>query len=102
MGQIAERVYTTAEDVQHLEDLVDELAVNARVSLRLFDGRVVEGIVTVTSNVQVFRDPQGQEGINGVVKLIDPKRPDWSELVWLGDIDQLQHLDSVSKGSSKA
>jgi hypothetical protein len=102
MSQIAERVYTTAEDVQHLEDLVDELAVNARVSLRLFDGRVVEGIVTVTSNVQVFRDPQGQEGINGVVKLIDPKRPDWSELVWLGDIDQLQHLDSVSKGSSKA
>jgi hypothetical protein len=102
MGQIAERVYTTAEDVQHLEDLVDELAVNARVSLRLFDGRVVEGIVTVTSNVQVFRDPQGQEGMNGVVKLIDPKRPDWSELVWLGDIDQLQHLDSVSKGSSKA
>lgn len=102
MGQLADRVFTSAGDVQHLEDLVDELAVNARVALHLAEGRIAEGVVAVTPNVQVFRDPLGQEGINGVVKLIDPKRPDWSELVWLGDIERLIHLDSVSKGSSKA
>jgi hypothetical protein len=102
VGQLAERVYTQTEDVRHLELLVDELAINARVSLHLLDGKIVEGVVAVTPTVQVFRDPQGQEGINGMVKLIDVKRPDWSESVWLSDIMRLEHLDSVTKGSSKA
>jgi Protein of unknown function (DUF3247) len=102
MGQIADRVYTSAEDTQRLGHLVDELAVNAKVSLHLGDGRTTDGVVAVTPTVQVFRDPQGQEGINGIVKLIDPEQPEWSELVWLGDIERLVHLDSVTKGSSKA
>ena len=102
MGQLADRVYSSAEDASRLQCLVGELAVNARVSLELGGGRTTEGVVAVTPTVQVFRDPQGQEGINGVVKLIDPARPHWSEQVWLGDIERLVHLDSVSKGSSKA
>ncbi|MBE1161803.1 DUF3247 family protein [Dyella acidiphila] len=102
MGQMADRVYTRTEDVQRLEQLVDELAVNALVALHLRGGRVTEGVVAVTPTVQVFRDPQQQEGSNGVVKLIDPERPDWSELVWLCEIERLVHLDSVTKGSSKA
>jgi hypothetical protein len=102
MGQLADRVYVSTEDTRRLGQLVEELAVNAKVSLQLDDGRTTQGVVAVTPTVQVFRDPQGQEGINGVVKLIDPARPDWSERVWLGDIARLEHLDSVTKGSSKA
>jgi hypothetical protein len=102
MGQLAERVYVGTEDVKRLEKLVDELAVNARVLLKLSSGATTEGVVAVTPTVQVFRDPQGQEGINGVVKLIDPQKPDWDVLIWLGDIADLTHLDSVTKGSSKA
>jgi hypothetical protein len=102
MGQLADRVYIETEDIKRLEELVDALAVNARVSLRLSNGETTEGVVAVTPTVQVFRDPQGQEGINGVVKLIDPKRPAWDELVWLGEIEDLVHMDSVTKGSSKA
>lgn len=102
MGQLADRVYISSADTQRLQRLVDELAINAKVSLRLDDGRTTQGVVAVTPTVQVFRDRQGQEGMNGVVKLIDPGRPDWSERVWLGDIVQLTHLDSVTKGASKA
>jgi hypothetical protein len=102
MGQLADRVYTRKTDIQHLEELVDELAINAKVSLKLSNNGITEGVVAATPSVQVFRDPQGKEGTNGVVKLIDPERPDWSELVWLGDIRHLVHLDSVTKGASKA
>jgi hypothetical protein len=102
MGQLADRVYVQRKDVQHLEHLVDELAVNARVNLHLFNGQTMEGIVAVTPTVQVFRDAEGQEGINGVVKLVNPNRPKWDGLVWLGDIEDLEHLDSVTKGTSKA
>ncbi|GLQ99170.1 hypothetical protein GCM10007863_35900 [Dyella mobilis] len=102
MGQIANRVCVHAEDIRRLEKWVEELAVNARVSVRLENHGTVEGIVAVTPNVQVFRDPQGQEGINGVVKLIDTRDPGQSALVWLSDIEAVSHLDSVRMGSSKA
>ena len=102
MGQIADRVYIRPEDIQRLEKWVEELAVNARVSIQLRNHGTVEGIVAVTPTVQIFRDPEGQEGVNGVVKLIDTIESDWSALVWLGDIEQIRHLDSVTMGSSKA
>jgi hypothetical protein len=102
MGQVADRVYVLPEDIQRLQKWVEELAVNARVAIQLQNHDTIEGIVAVTPTVQVFRDPEGQEGINGVVKLIDTLRPDWDALVWLGDIEQIKHLDSVTMGSSKA
>jgi hypothetical protein len=102
MGQIADHVYVSAEDIQRLEKWVEELAVNARVSIQLKDHGTVEGIVAVTPTVQIFRDPEGQEGVNGVVKLIDTANPDRDALVWLGDIEQVKHLDSVTMGASKA
>jgi hypothetical protein len=37
-----------------------------------------------------------------VVKLEDPQQPGWSGLVWLGDIVSVEHLDSVTMGSTKA
>jgi hypothetical protein len=102
MGQQADRVYVGAEDIRRLEGWVQELAVNARVSIHLQNRDTIEGVVAVTPTVQVFRDPEGQEGINGVVKLINTRKPGGSELVWLGDIAQVVHLDSVTMGSSKA
>ncbi len=102
MARIAQRVFTAPEDVERLERLVDELAVNARVRVYPNDGQPVEGMVTVTPTVQVFKSPEGDEGINGVVKLEDMQRPGWSGLVWLGDIRRVEHLDSVIKGVSRA
>jgi hypothetical protein len=102
MGRSAECVYTSPGDIAQLEKWVDELAVNAAVRIVKHNGEAVEGVVSVTPTVQVFLGPNDQEGMNGVVRLIDPARPQWDGLVWLGDIRDIQHLDSVRMGSSKA
>jgi hypothetical protein len=102
MGRIARTVFTEPDDIQRIERIVDELAVNARVRLHVVVGEPVEGIVTVTPTIQVFKTPDDQEGINGTVKLVDPRQPGWSGLVWLGDILRVEHLDSVTMGASKA
>jgi len=102
MGRRAKHVYIDADDIAMLEKRVDELAVNAAVRIVKNDGEVVEGVVSVTPTVQVFLDPDDREGMNGVVRLIDRERPDWDGLIWLGDIRDVRHLDSVRTGTSKA
>lgn len=102
MGQIAEKVFVERADVERLEHLVEELAVNASVRVATRQYRVVEGLVTVTPTIQVFRDNEGIEGMNGIVKLVNTEHPDRVEVVWLGDIREVAHLDSVRKGVSRA
>ena len=102
MGQIAEKIFIERSDIEYLEQLVIELAVNAYVRITTRQGRVVEGLVTVTPTIQVFRNNEGAEGINGVVKLERSQHSERDEIVWLGDILEIVHLDSVSKGVSRA
>lgn len=102
MGRIAETIYTEPQDVARLDRLVEQLAINARVRLHTRDRGVIEGVVMVTPTVQMFRDANDDEGINGVVKLEDPRQPGWSDLVWLGEIERVEHLDSVTMGATKA
>jgi hypothetical protein len=102
MGRTATKVFTEPADVARLEGWVVELAVNARVRVHRVDGPPVEGLVTVTPTVQLFKDPSEREGLNGVVLLEDPQQPGWSGLVWLGDITRVEHLDSVRMGTSRA
>ncbi|WP_233842440.1 DUF3247 family protein [Dyella sp. 2HG41-7] len=102
MGRRAEHVYIDADDIAMLEKRVDELAVNAAVRIVKNDGEVIEGVVSVTPTVQVFLDSHDIEGMNSVVRLIDQDRPDWDGLIWLGDIRDVKHLDSVRTGTSRA
>lgn len=102
MGRRAKRVFIDAGDIAVLEKWVDELAVNASVRIIKHDGETVEGTVSVTPTVQMFLDPHDQEGMNGLVRLIDSHRPGWDGLVWLGDIRGIEHLDSVRTGVSRA
>jgi hypothetical protein len=102
MGRTAAIVFTEPEDIARMQRWVDELAVNARVRIHTNDGDAVEGVVTVTPTVQVFEGDDGKQGVNGVVKLENPAQPDWSGVVWLGDIEHVEHMDSVTMGSSKA
>lgn len=97
-----EQVAISVDEQQRLHHWVRELAVNARVRIEHRDGALIEGVVTVTPTVQTFKTRQGEEGFNGSVKLVDPARPDWSALVWLGDIRAVTHLDSVVLGSTRA
>jgi len=102
MGRQAAEVYTSPEDIAVLERWVVELAVNARVRIATRRRTIIEGVVAATPTVQMFYDRDGNEGVNGMVKLEDAGRPDWSGEVWLGDIADVEHLDSVVTGVSKA
>lgn len=102
MGRRAERVFIDPADIAVLEKWVEELAVNASVRIIKHDGEVLEGMVSVTPTVQMFLGPGDVEGMNGVVRLIDIHRPDWDGWVWLGDIRDVEHLDSVRVGVSRA
>ena len=100
--QEAPAVLTAPAQIARLQALVAELAVNARVRIHRCDGSIDVGVVAVTPTVQVFRLAGGDEGINGLVKLEDPARPAWDGLIWLHDIVRVEHLDSVTRGSSRA
>lgn len=93
MGRLAEHVYTEAAQIRQLEALVAELPGNGHVVLRLNDGSSQDGIVCVRPNVQMFRDGEESEGVNGVVRLERPDAPNWSCFVWLSDIRQVEHRD---------
>ncbi|KJV36129.1 DUF3247 family protein [Luteibacter yeojuensis] len=101
MGREADTVRTDQGSIARLQGLVKELPDNAKVRLHLRDGSVVKGIVTVVPTVQNFVDANGVEGVNGVVKLIDNDRPDWSATVSLDTIARVEHLDSVVYGTSQ-
>ncbi|TBR36786.1 MULTISPECIES: DUF3247 family protein [Dyella] len=95
MGRSAAHVYTEPSQIQHLEALVSELPTNGHVNLELKDGSSCEGVVSERPNVQVFRDPDENEGINGVVRLERPAMPAWERFVWLDEIARVIHLDST-------
>jgi len=69
--------------------------------LHLKDGMAMKGVVAVVPTLQTFVDANDVEGINGVVKLIDPEKPDWAATVQLDTIARVEHLDSVAYGTSQ-
>jgi len=88
MGKLADQIYTRSSDIARLERMVEALPSTVRVRLTLSDGQVVTGCVTERPNVQVFEDVHGQEGINGLLRLDNPKH-----YLWLGDIEKVERLD---------
>lgn len=95
MGRTAEHVYTDQDSIHHLEALVGELPTNGHVRLWLKHGGACDGVISERPNVQVFRDPGEQEGINGEVQLERPEAPSWHRWVWLDEIERVEHLDST-------
>ena len=95
MGKTAERVYTDDADIARLEGLMEQLPDEARVELLLADGSSVAGVVSVRPTVQTFLDPQGEEGINGVVRIDDAADPSQAHYVWLDVIREVRPIDTV-------
>ncbi|MDQ7994467.1 MAG: DUF3247 family protein [Luteibacter sp.] len=102
MSREAETIHTGPGSIERLQALIGDLRDNAKVVLHLRDGSRMEGVVAVVPTVQNFVDPAGTEGLNGVVKLIDPARPEWSATVSLDTIAKVEHLDSVVYGTSQS
>lgn len=100
MGGRAARVYVERRDTEHLKSLIGALPAHGHVRLLLRDGSSCVGVVSTRPNVQVFRDPQGLEGINAVLSLERPDVPRGKQRVWLDQIARVEHLDSALAGEN--
>ncbi len=95
MSPSPEHLYTRQDDIARMEALVTQLPDEARVELHLTDGGSITGIVTTRPSVQVFRDSDGQEGFNAVVRIYDQRRPDVTHYLWLDRIASVTALGSA-------
>lgn len=102
MAREADTVHTDQGSIHRLQALITELRDNAKVAIHLRDGSTVKGVVVAVPTVQNFVDANAVEGINGVVKLSDPERPDWTATIQLDTIERVEHLDSVVYGTSQS
>lgn len=93
METLAPRLCTSAPEIERIEQLTTQLASSARVRVTLHDGTLVKGTVVERPVVQLFKDADGNEGFNGVVRLEDPDVPLWTVYLWLADIDSIEQLD---------
>ncbi len=86
MTQIAERVHTDQAQIALIESRIMELNDAVTVELSLSDGRKLKGVVTVRPSVQTFRDAEGKEGINALLRLDDLQQPGKTHHVWLDQV----------------
>ncbi|HET6587358.1 MAG TPA: DUF3247 family protein [Oleiagrimonas sp.] len=96
MGQLAPRVFVESAAVRQLEALIYRLPGNAQVAVKCDDGKTYSGIVCVRPTVQTFRDNNGAEGLNGVLRLEDATAPGGERRIWLDRIVQVHRKDAIS------
>src|SRR3546814_15202120 len=73
MTQFAEHVYTAQHDIARIESWAGQLEDEARVEILLVDCARVAGFVAARPTIQVFRDGEGREGMNAMVRIDDPR-----------------------------
>ena len=96
MNPTAERVFTRPEDIEHLRGQIRELCEGAFVRLTLRDGDVQQGTVSARPQAQVFFGPDGKEGTNATVRLVDPAMDPVGATqreFWLDQIVRIERLD---------
>lgn len=94
MAAIAERVHTRQDEIALIESRIAELPDEAIVELTLDDGRKLKGLVTVRPTIQTFRDAEGREGVNALLRLDDLERAGHSHHVWLDQVREIFHIGS--------
>lgn len=95
MTRRAPTVCVADADVEQLAALIVALPAHGAVILGLRDGSTCAGIVHVRGSIQVFRDPNGVEGMNAELVLECPEVPGGTRRVWLDQVVDVQHLDSA-------
>ena len=94
MTAIAERVHTRQDEIALIESRIVELPDEAIVEITLDDGRKLKGVVTVRPTIQTFRDTEGREGVNALLRLDDLEQPGHSHQVWLDEVREIFHMGS--------
>jgi hypothetical protein len=95
MKEVPQLVYTKQEDLERLEARIGELPDEAVVRLQLLDGQHVEGVVSVRPSMQVFRNAEGVEGFNAVVRIDDLHNPERAYYLWMDQISEVLRLGSA-------
>ena len=94
MTKIIERVHTDQHEIALIESRIAELDDESIVEISLADGRKLKGVVTVRPSVQTFRDAQGREGVNALLRLDNQDQPGRSHQVWLDQVTGIFRLGS--------
>jgi len=94
MSNIAERVHTDQGEIALIESRIMQLNDAVAVELGLSDGRKLQGVVTVRPSVQTFRDADGREGINALLRLDDLHEPGKTHHIWLDQVADIFPLNS--------
>lgn len=95
MTQFAEQVYTEQRDIARIESWAEQLQDEAMVAVRLADGGRVEGVVTARPTIQVFRDGDGREGLNAMVRIDDAGDPTCAHYLWLDRIVDIRRTGTA-------
>ena len=95
MARLAEHVYTEQRDIARIESWVEQLDDEAVVEIRLADGARVEGVVTARPTIQVFRDGEGREGMNAMVRIDDATDPMHAHYLWLDRIIDIRRTGTA-------
>ena len=101
MTRVAPRVHIANAEIAQLEALALRLPQDQRVQVRLDDGRELTGMVSQTPTIQTFYDPDGQEGLNAIVRIeafLDDGRPHegGEHYIWLDHIEDVMPLPNTS------
>jgi len=94
MIEVPQHVYTKQEDIDRLEARIVELPDEAIVRVQLLSGQQVEGVVSVRPSMQVFRNEEGVEGFNAVVRIDDKNDPGRAYYLWMDQISEVLRLGS--------
>lgn len=96
----APSVCVAKADVERLTALIAALPAHGQVVVQLRDGSTCVGVMHVRASMQVFRDPDGCEGMNAEIMLECPEAPDGIRHLWLDQVHQVEHLDSALAGEN--
>ncbi len=96
MTRTANRVFTHAADIAHLQEQIAQLCDGAFVRVTMKGGGTRQGTVSERPQAQLFYGPDGTEGTNAVVRLEDPAMDPAGATqheFWLDEITRIERLD---------
>lgn len=95
MIEVPSHLYTQQADIARIEALIRQLPDEAHVQLHLTDGGTLAGIVATRPTLQVFRNMDGVEGFNAVVRIDDLSRQETAHYLWIDRIASVTALGSA-------